>query len=152
MSALPPDDIARDDEHVLTFTVDQLRDQLNTLHCDNLTIFVQAWRINRSHPHCATCVCSIFAHTSAFVSGQILQQPRIILGRDPTDPARLKVNLLTVPDGSVESWSAADVCLQAMEIEMRAVVPWIPKAATYRMIHRRRITSDKLDVKACRLQ
>jgi hypothetical protein len=130
------------DDLVLKFTVDQLRESINCLHTDNLTIFVVAWRINRQSPHHAVAVGSVFAHTSGLGARGELVTPRTILGREPSDPARLRVNLLTIPDGPVESWTADQVSLMAMELDLPAVPPWVPTAVTYRLIKRRRIAAE----------
>jgi hypothetical protein len=137
MSPIPTPEADNKDELVVRFTVEQLCESTNLLHFSAFGFFVTAWRITRSNPRLLTAVGTLYAYISAQRPGTALDWPRAILGREPTDPARLRVALVTTPDGPPETWTADSIAAQSLDIAVPAVEPWIPAAEIFHLKNRR---------------
>lgn len=127
------------DELVIAPTLADYRDSINLLHFGGFTFFVQAWRLKRANPRAAIVVGSLFTHVAVNSDVTALNQPRCILGRDPSTPARFAANFATLPDGEPTSWTARDVTCQTLTLIVPAVAPWIPAAVEVRLKNRRQI-------------
>ena len=109
----------------------------NVLHFGSCALLVQAWRIGRPDPTQLTLVGSIYTYASAERPSVTLDPPRIILGRDPATPARLRAKLLTRPSGPPETWTSVALATQKLRLDVPAVQPWIPAALTVELVNRR---------------
>jgi len=134
-----PDPVEAADRPELVFTpsLSDYRESKNLLHFGSFSFFVQAWRLRRNQPRAAIVVGSLFTHVAADAATTALDQPRCILGREPSTPARFAVNLITLPDGAPDTWSADDIANQALVLIVPAVEPWIPVAIQVRLKDRR---------------
>lgn len=121
---------------VLAFKLSHLQQSVNILHFHPFAFFCQAFRLNRADPTNAVAVGSLFSHASVLNPGHILDQPVCILGRDPTTPVRLRVTLLTTPEGPVETWTADVVASQKLLLYVPAVEPWIPTPLEHTLLNR----------------
>jgi hypothetical protein len=127
----PPPDI------VATATPDEYRAATNILHFGSCAMLVQAWRINPSDPAQLVLVGAIYTYASAERPTVTLDPPRIILGRDPATPARLRAKLLTKPSGPPETWTSDALAPQKMVLSVPACQPWIPAALSVELVNRR---------------
>jgi len=122
-------------------TLDDYRQSTNLLHFGQFSFFVQCWRLKLSPSLGAIVSGSLFTHCAVNSDVTALDQPRCILGRDPSTPARFAVNFHSVPDGDPATWTAADLAQQELTLIVPAVVPWIPAAVEVRLKNRRQVTS-----------
>lgn len=127
------------DELTFTPTLSDYRESRNLLHFGGFSFFVQAWRLKRADPRAAIVVGSLFTHVAVNSDVTALDQPRCILGRDPSTPARFAANFATLPDGEPATWTAAALTRQTVTLTVPAVVPWIPAALEVHFKNRRQV-------------
>jgi hypothetical protein len=117
-------------------TLDDYRAGTNVLHFDRFGFFVQAWRIFPHRPWNLVAVGSLFVMIAAGDHRKPLQQPRCILGGDPTTPAVLSVDLVTSPQSPQGQWTADELSSMELFVHVPAVLPWLERATTFHLAGR----------------
>jgi hypothetical protein len=128
----------------LRHTLDDYRAGTNVLHFNRFGFFVQAWRIFPHRPLNPVAVGSLFVMLASDDHRQPLDQPRCILGGDPTTPCVLNVQLVTSPQSPLNLWTADELSSMELFLHVPAVVPWIESATSYHLAgrHQRQPHSD----------
>jgi len=126
---------------VIRPSIADLRDSLSFLVAGNIAFFIQAWRMDPSHPANGYVTGSMYLYPQLDARTKTRGAPQCILGTDPERPARAVVMLNACPEGPVNTWTSTDLIRSDLFLTLPASPPWIKDPYTVHFIHGNQITN-----------